>query len=68
LQHFRRLIHLGRVEPAQAFVGEQQAGAGGECLGKFELFEPGGAEPGDRCGPVRPQPDEIEGTMIFSPL
>ena len=60
LQHRRRLVHLGFVKPAKAFVGKQQARIGGQRLGELELFEPGGAEPGHRRRPVRWQPDESE--------
>ena len=60
LQHRGRLVHLGFVEPPEAFVGKQQARIGGQRLGELELFEPGGAEPGHRRRPVRWQPDESE--------
>ena len=59
-QHFRRLVHLRLVEPAEAFIGQQQGRAGGQRLGQFEFLEPGGAEPGHRRVAVGRQADQLQ--------
>src|SRR5207249_1542128 len=43
-QHVGGLIHFVLVEPAEAFVGEQEFRPGRERLGQFELFQPGGPQ------------------------
>ena len=59
-QHQRGLIHLVLVEAAQALVGEQELGLGGERLGQLELLERGRAEPVHRRRRVGRQPHQPE--------
>ena len=50
-QQLGRRVHLSRIEPAEALVGEQQRGPGGERARDLELLESGGAEhAGGRAG------------------
>ena len=60
LQHVGGLLHLRRVEAAEAFVGQQQLRLGGERARKFELLERGGAEAVGRGRLVGRQADEVE--------
>ena len=59
-QHVGGLIHLGLVEAPQALIGEQQFRPGRERLRKFQLFQPGGAEPVDTGVAVGRKPDHGE--------
>ena len=59
-EHLGGAVHLGRVEPAEALVGEQQLRPGRERAGELELFERGGAEPVGRRPRLGRQPDQIE--------
>ena len=43
-EHLGRVVHLRWVEPAQALVGQQQGGPGGERARQLELLQPAGAE------------------------
>ena len=59
-EHFGGALHLGRIEPAETLIGEEQPRLRGERAGELELFERCRAEPvGGRTGIVR-QADEIE--------
>ena len=59
-QHVGGLIHLGLVEPAEAFVGEQKFWPGRERLCQFELLQAGGAEAIDAGVPIGRQADHGE--------
>jgi len=37
-------VHLGGIEPAQALVGQQQGGPGGQRARQLELLEPARAQ------------------------
>ena len=56
-QHVGGLIHLGLVEPAEAFVGEQKFWSRRERLCEFELLQAGGAEAIDAGVPIGRQAD-----------
>ena len=59
-QHVGRLVHLRLVEAAQALVGQQQLGLGGQRLGEFEhLAVRQGQRHGGLVGPLR-QPDPVQ--------
>src|SRR4051812_11748594 len=59
-QHVGGLVHLGIVQSAQAFVGEQKFRPGRERLGEFELLQAGGAEPVDAGVAIGRQADHAE--------
>src|SRR6267154_5819132 len=59
-QHVGGLVHLGVIEPAQAFVRQQQFRPGRKRLGQLQLLQAGGAQPVDTDGAVRRQADHGE--------
>ena len=59
-QHVGGLLHLGVVEAAEAFVGEQQFRRGRQRLGELELLQARGAEALDDGMAVGRQADHGE--------
>ena len=59
-QHVGGLVHLGLVETAEAFIGEQQFWPGRERLRQFELLQAGRAEAIDAGMAIGRQADHGE--------